>query len=196
MKTPGDLGRRFVRAMGMASERDARGRRLVAVIECILNQNARDEGAAASAAMILDVLRLCNEYEVGILQMPCPEIAFLGFARKRPSGESIRDALDTEDGRTCCGRIGVGIADRLEEFVRKGYQVLAILGGNPESPGCAVHNGRSGLLGTSGVLMRELQDELRKRSIEAPFRGIRDCDPTMMAEDIAWLEGVLSMGVR
>lgn len=58
-----------------------------------------------------------------------------------------------------------------------------------------MHNGRSGLLATSGVLMRELQDELRKRSIEVPFSGIRDCDPTMMVEDIAWLEGVLSRGV-
>ena len=115
--------------MGMASERDARGRRLVAVRECILNQNARDEGAAASAAMNLDVLRLCNKYEVGILQMPCPEIALSGFAREGPSGKSIRDALNTDEGRKCCGRISVGIADRLEEYVRKDYEVLAILGG-------------------------------------------------------------------
>ena len=59
-----------------------------------------------------------------------------------------------------------------------------------------MHNGRSGLLAASGVLMREFQDELRKRSIEVPFHGVRDCDPTMMAEGIAWLEGVLSREVK
>jgi hypothetical protein len=53
-----------------------------------------------------------------------------------------------------------------------------------------------GFLPTSGVLMRELQDELRQRNIEVAFRGIRDCDPEMMAEDIMWLEAVFSKGVE
>jgi hypothetical protein len=44
--------------------------------------------------------------------------------------------------------------------------------------------------------MRELQDELRKRNIDLPFRGIRDSDSGMMAEDIKWLEGVFSKGLR
>jgi hypothetical protein len=44
--------------------------------------------------------------------------------------------------------------------------------------------------------MRELQDQLRERNLEVPFRGIRDCDPSMMAEDIRWLEGVFSEGSR
>ena len=40
--------------------------------------------------------------------------------------------------------------------------------------------------------MRELQDELRQRNIDVPFRGIRDDDPGMLAADITWLEGVFS----
>jgi hypothetical protein len=40
--------------------------------------------------------------------------------------------------------------------------------------------------------MRELQDELGQRNLDVPFRGIRDDDPGMMAEDIKWLEGVFS----
>jgi hypothetical protein len=59
-----------------------------------------------------------------------------------------------------------------------------------------VHVGPHGLLTTSGVFMRELEDELRQRNIEVPFRGIRDCDPGMMAEDIEWLEGVFSKGAE
>jgi predicted secreted protein len=180
--------------MGMGGERDKRSRRVIVVIECILNQNARDDGAAAFPVADWAVLRLCEAYEVGVLQMPCPEMAFLGLPRKRPPGKSLRAALDTDEGRKCCRRISVTIVDRVQEYVRQGYQILAILGGNPDSPGCAVHVGLLGLLPTSGVLMCELQDELRQRTLEVPFRGIRDSDPGMMAEDIRWLEGVFSKG--
>ena len=186
------LGRKLAQAMGIGSDRDRRSRRIVLVIECILNQNARDDGAATFPVLNWEVLRLCDAYEVGVVQMPCPEIAFLGFARSRPRGTSIRAALDTEEGRACCRRISVTIVDRIQEYVRQGYQVLAILGGNPDSPGCAVHIGPQGLLPKSGVLMRELQDELRQRNLDVPFRGIRDDDPDMMAEDIKWLEDVFS----
>jgi predicted secreted protein len=184
--------RRLAHAMGIGCNRDGRRRRIVLVIECILNQNARDAGAAAFPALNWEVLRLCHAYEVGVVQMPCPEIASLGFARTRPPGTSIRAALDTKEGRERCRRISVTIVDRIQEYVDQGYQLLAILGGNPDSPGCAVHVGGQGLLPTSGVLIRELEAELRERNLEAPFRGIRDCDPDTMAEDLKWLEGVFS----
>jgi predicted secreted protein len=187
-----ELGRRLAQVMGMGCERDRRSRRVALVIECILNQNARDNGAAAFPVLNWAVLRLCDAYEVSVVQMPCPEIAFLGFERTRPGGTSIRAALDTDEGRKCCRSISVTIVDRIQEYVRQGYQILAILGGNPDSPGCAVHVGPHGLLPTSGVLMRELQDELHQRKLDVPFRGIRDDDPDMMAEDIKWLDGVFS----
>jgi uncharacterized protein (DUF4213/DUF364 family)/predicted secreted protein len=186
------LVRRLAQVMGIGCERDRRSRRVVLAIDCILNQNARDRGAATFPALNWEVLRLCEAFEVGVVQMPCPEMEFLGIVRERPPGTSIRAALDTDEGRTCCRRISVEVVDRVQKYVRQGYQILAILGGNPDSPGCAVHGGPAGLLATSGVLMRELQDELRQRNMEVPFRGIRDCDPIMMAEDIKWLQGVFS----
>ena len=69
---------------------DRRSRRFVAVIECILNQNARDLGAACCPAINIELLNLCHEHEVGVMQMPCPEIAALGFKRARAPGQSIR----------------------------------------------------------------------------------------------------------
>jgi hypothetical protein len=40
----------------------------------------------------------------------------------------------------------------------------------------------------SGVLMRVLQEELRVRQIEIPFRGMRDYRPDLLSEDLRWLE--------
>lgn len=169
---------------------------MVAVIECVLNQNARDAGAAIFLAMNGALLELCRQYDVGIVQMPCPEIACLGFERKRPPGTSIRQTLDTETGRQCCAKIGAEVADRLAVYADQGYRVLAILGGNPQSPGCAVHVGNDALLPESGVLMQELQAELRKRGLEIEFRGLRDADAALLKLDMDWLSGVFAAADR
>ena len=166
---------------------DSRSRRLVVVIECILNQNARDAGAANFPAINRQILHLCNEYNIGILQIPCPEIKFLGIDRKRQKGQSIRDALDTPEGRNCCRNISIDIANRIQEYLNQSYQVISILGGNPKSPGCAVHYSGNKLSSDSGVLMNELFIEFQKRSIEVPFRGIRDFDSKLFEEDIDWI---------
>ena len=171
-----------------ANKPDKRSYHFVAVIDCIMNQNTRDAGAAAFPAMNQEVVQLCNEYHIGILQMPCPEIAFLGFSRTRPPGTSIRAALDTSNGRACCRKLSIDTVDRIEETIRQDARFVAVLGGNPESPGCAVHTDNSEEHTPSGVFITELRDELYKRSIPVPFRGIRDFNRKLMAKDIKWLE--------
>jgi predicted secreted protein len=52
----------------------------------MLNQNAHDAGAARVAAMAWSVVHIGHEHRVGIVQMPCPEVACLGLARARPIG--------------------------------------------------------------------------------------------------------------
>lgn len=173
--------------IGPTHTHDNRSTRLVAVIECIMNQNARDAGVATFPAINWQILSLCNEYNVGLIQMPCPEISFLGSERKRQPGQSIREALDTCEGRNCCRKISIDIADRIEDYINQGYQILSILGGNPKSPGCAIHCEDGNLLPNSGVFMKELQGELDKRCIEIPFKGIRDSDPELFAQDIEWV---------
>ncbi len=187
MSLPDKLLRKFSLAMGMTNTKDKRSYHFVGVIDCIMNQNTRDAGAAAFPAMNWQILQLCHQYNVGILQMPCPEIAFLGFARARPPGKSIRAALETQDGKACCRKLSTDIADRIEETIRQNAECLAILGGNPESPGCAVHAENAQESTPSGVLITELRDELQQRNIQIPFRGIRDFDATLMAEDLGWL---------
>ena len=179
---------KFSLTKNMTNKQDNRGYRFVAVIDCIMNQNTRDAGAAVFPAMNREVIQLCIDYHVGILQMPCPEITFLDFSRTRPTGTSIRTALDTSDGRACCRKLSIDIADRIEEIIRQNAEFLAVLGGNPESPGCAVHPDNGEEHAPSGVLITELRDELRKRSISVPFWGIRDFDAELMAEDIQWLK--------
>lgn len=175
-----------------AQHEDMRSRRIVAVIECILNQNARDPGAATFPAMNESVMRLCAAHHVGMVQIPCPEKAYIGLFRDRPEGASIREVLDTRGGRDCCRQIAERLADQLIDYVANGYSVLAVLGGNSRSPGCAVIVDAGKLSHASGILMLELERVLSERRLNIPFRGIRDADSSLEREDLEWLEALLA----
>lgn len=171
---------------------DKRGKRMVFVIECILNQNSRDIGAASYKAMNSEVINLCMKYHVGMVQIPCPEMICLGFGRERNPGQSIRDILDTESGRRCCADLAKIVGGRIKEYIASGNKVLAVLGGNPESPGCAVHYGMRDtghkLSGQSGVFMQALFRELSQIQIDVPFLGIRDCRSDWLVSDLQSLK--------
>lgn len=167
---------------------DPRSKCFVAVIECILNQNARDVGAACSPAMDFRLLELCHAHGVGVLQIPCPEIHALGFARKRAPGQSIRNALNDEACTERCAALAQDVAGRIEAYLEQSYELAAILGGNPESPGCAIHQGSDGLCERSGLFMRQLQVELRQRGRDPRFLAIRDHNPALHQRDLAAFE--------
>ncbi len=82
-------------------KKDPRGGRLVFLIECLLNQNARDLGAAESPAATREMMDLLADAEIGMVQIPCSEIACLGFERRRPTGQSIRHALKAQLSDMC-----------------------------------------------------------------------------------------------
>jgi hypothetical protein len=48
--------------------------RIVAVIQYVLNQNARAPGAAVFPGMDTKIIDVLKKHEVGVLQMPCPEM--------------------------------------------------------------------------------------------------------------------------
>lgn len=170
--------------------RDTRSGRVLFLIECLLNQNARDLGAAQSPASVGALVDLLTENEIGMAQIPCPEIACLGFARRRAPGVSIRQALQAPEPAACCVRLANETAGRIQWYVEQGYAVLAVLGGNVQSPACAVHeSGGSSRLATerSGIFMLALADALAQRGLAIPLRGIRDADCHLLDEDLRWL---------
>lgn len=171
---------------------DQRSRRMVAVINCILNHNARAPRVARYPGMNMDVVEVLNRYDVGVIQMPCPEMVFMGLPRVEDPNASILEILDTPEGRACCERLAGTVVDEIEEYRRNGYTVAAILGGDVKSPGCAVPCPATDNPGDWGLFIQALQKELSGRDIDIPIRGIRDSAQETMAEDLSWLEGVLA----
>lgn len=171
---------------------DPRAKRMVAVIECQLNQNARAAGAACTPAQTPGLAALCERLQVGLLQLACPEIHSLGMARSRPPGISLRDAMETPPALLGCREIAMQTASRVAIYADAGCQLLAVVGGNMRSPGCAVHTGCTGLRPESGVFMLALQQALRERGLDPPFVALRDADPALYKEDLAALTRLLT----
>ena len=177
----------------LRQRRDHRSGRVVAVIECALNQNARDFGAARFPAANNQIVDLLRRYEVGIVQIACPEIACLGLKRSRPSGMSLRAAMETPTSRERCASLAKDTATRLQEYVKNGVKVIAILGGDTGSPGCAVLEGPcgTGLAENSGVFIKALAVALSEYDVTIPFRGLRDSSVKTLSQDVEWLEAQL-----
>lgn len=174
---------------------DLRGGQVLAVIECHLNPNARDAGAARHAAFNPGLLQACAASSTGLVQLPCPELACLGPRRARRPDQSLRDAMQTPASRQRCAHLAEQAADQLLTRVQTGCTLLAVVGGNAQSPGCAVHVGAGGLRATSGSLMLQLQAAMRARRLDPPFVPLRDDEPATYAQDLALLQVLMRPGV-
>jgi predicted secreted protein len=156
---------------------DKRGRKIVVVAHCILNQNSRVQGIAYYAGIINEIVDVLRKYEVGIIQMPCPELTYAGLLRQRQT----REQYDTPAFRRHCRQIASSTADQVEEYVRNDFKVLAVLGVEG-SPTCGVE-------ANLGILIEELQSELKKRKVEVPMKDVRHISAE---QDAAWLEKILT----
>jgi len=156
---------------------DKRCHKIVVVAHCILNQNSRAQGKAHYPGMINEIVDVIRKQEVGIIQMPCPELTYAGLLR--PS--QTKEQYDTPAFRRHCRQIASSIADQVEEYVRNGFKVLVILGVEG-SPTCGVE-------ANLGILTKELQSELKKRKVEVPMKSMRH---KHASQDAAWLEKILT----
>ena len=185
------LLRRWGHPHGTGGRDDVRSHRIVALIECHLNQNARDSGAATHPGCNPELVALLSDAGVGIVTLPCPECHALGPARERPPGTPLRAAMQAPASAARCRELAAECAVRLAGARAQGSTVLAVLGGDVESPGCAVHPPEQEhpvpLAPPSGVFLRALDDELRLRGLVVPFRGLRESDPAALARDLAWI---------
>jgi len=113
-----------------------------------------------------------------------------------PGSFRTRNAMDTDEGRACCLKLSADLANRIEDHINNQNKIVAVLGGNPESTGCAIHMVPSGknesMVSNSGIFMKEFHRELCNRKIIVPFRGMRDCRPEWIKQDLEWSEDIFN----
>jgi len=157
---------------------DARKRKVVFLSHCFLNINTRFPQGCAFAGENVPVINTLLKYDLGIIQMPCPEFLCMGLEKER-YGE-----IPASELRDCFRNIAVGVMDQIEAYLKLGYEIVGIIGMNP-SPSCGVEasKGKGTMLGSdrdtsekeeSGVFIEELMGLAEQRGIQdLPFFGIR-----------------------
>lgn len=151
---------------------DKRSKRLALVAHCILNQNARVSGLAKRAGIIREVINAFIRNGVGVIQMPCPELAYAGLTR----APKTREQYDNSEFRSLCGRIAEELAGQIGEYERHGIKLKVVVGVRG-SPSCGVEN--------SGILIEELRSALGKIGVSAPFCEV---DMKNLRESISEIE--------
>ena len=155
--------------------KDKRSGRIALVAHCILNQNSRVFGLAERSSAITEIVEFLIRNDMGIIQMPCPELTYAGILRK----SQTKDQFDNAIFRNHCRKIAEEIVEQVQEY-SKGKIKARIIIGVDGSPSCGITD--------SGILIEELRSMLKKKRFTVPFYGIRY---ERLSEDLAKLRKLI-----
>ena len=95
-----------------------------------MNQNAKVCEGARYRGVVGPVVEALRSRGYLLLQLPCPELAFAGARR----WWAVYEQYDTPVYRAHCRRLAQGIAPLIEQYLRRGDEVILIgLDGSPSS---------------------------------------------------------------
>jgi predicted secreted protein len=162
---------------------DNRGKRIVVLAHCLLNQNSISDGTADFPAQFREVVDLSMDHRIGIVQLPCPEFLCLGLDRGDRNGASrdllrensrIRNLMESPENIAKLEIEARKIADQLAEYRKHGFDIAGLIGIN-RSPSCGVETTTTGdrEVPGKGVLMEILLLELAGRGIDVEAIGIK-----------------------
>lgn len=134
---------------------DNRGRKIIFVGNCILNQNVRAPGVAVKSGAFSDFVQILLSNGIGIEQLPCPECLVWGGIRRNGLYKwqplvfnslgkwwfpliqfLIKITTFLTHGRAC-KREAKRAAAWIEDHLRQGFEVAGVVTAN-DSPTCGV----------------------------------------------------------
>ena len=167
--------------------KDGRSKKVVFAAHCVVNQNARHVDCADFPAMMEPLVEFFQEEELGIIQLPCPELMALGLGRDRdvPPLDTIREALELPEAHERLRYLIDDIVHQIKEYQFQGFEVVGILGKNG-SPACGVETTSlpGGQAPGEGVFVRLLRDRLQVEGLDIGIKGV---DDHRQEEAIAWV---------
>ncbi len=162
---------------------DNRSKRIMVVAHCLLNQNSISDGTADFPSQFRELIELLMANDIGLIQLPCPELTCLGLDRKdklggtRPLLEEnsrIRNLLSVSDNVEQLRHKVEEVAAHIQEYESYGFQVLGVIGIN-RSPSCGIETtSKDGCeIDGQGVFMQLLAETLRDREQSIKMIGVK-----------------------
>ncbi len=120
-----------------------RKKEIVIMSHCVLNQNCVIDGWARAEGGFNNIVQRVINQNAGILQLPCPELLYLGSHRP----PMTKQEYDTPEHRAFCKEILASVIKEVQEYQEHGYAIKEIIGISG-SPSCDI-------CGERGVFMEE-----------------------------------------
>lgn len=153
---------------------DCRSMQVVVVPHCELNQNSRLARCAERPACVTELIKGLMDRDIGVIQMPCPELMVIGLDREHVH---IRSGLESRPARAACRAMARDLVYQIRQYLDCGVKVLGILGKNG-SPACGVEETWRVERGPGmGVFIEELKAELDEQGVRLELAGGIDAEP-------------------
>ena len=185
---------------------DQRSGRVIFISHCFLNQNAKVRGIAQFAGIHKPLINLLTKHDIGIFQMPCPEMSYLGPMR----WGQVKDQYNTPMFRRHCENIAEQVTDQASEYHRAGYELVGFIMVDG-SPVCGLNRTAQPIRETDqwggmvwytpeqqfaqdcGVFCKIIQAALVARGFtDIPFVGLPEVDEAgSMADALEEISGIL-----
>lgn len=130
-----------------------RGKQIIFTAHCVLNQNSVIREWERAQGAFNDIVRILLDYNISIVQLPCPEFTFLGEDR----APKTKEEYDIPEYRRICVQLAEKTIEQIKEYMTYEYGILGVLG-IEGSPSCDT-------LGKKGVFMEELIQLMKKENI-------------------------------
>ena len=167
-----------------------RGKKIILLSHCILNVNAKVEGFEPYESLVKELTDYLYENKVGIIQLPCPEMAIYGIKR----WGHVKDQFNYNFFKKSCEIFLESTVNQLESYLGAGYHIVGCIGVDG-SPSCGVNltckssewKGEMSMkpelssiladvsmVEEKGIFMEVLEKMLIENNIDIPFIGINE----------------------
>jgi predicted secreted protein len=178
---------------------DKRSKKVIFLAHCLLNQNSISDSTADFPSQFNEVIHFLMENEIGMIQLPCPELTCLGLDRgdingyTRPVIEEntrIRKMMCQKNNLEKIQVLVQSAVYQITEYLKNGFDIKGVIGIN-RSPSCGVETTSkdSSEINGQGIFIEVLQDELKKQNIQLDFIGVKTSEPEKAINDIKNLFG-------
>ncbi len=176
---------------------DARSKKIIFVAHCMLNQNSISDGTAEYPGSIQEIFRLIIDSNIGIVQMPCPELLCLGLDRGNTEGSKspvveentrIRAQMKKYLMQNKINKLVKNLVFQISEYNNHGFEILGIIGIN-RSPSCGVDttSDHSKEISGRGIFIGLLNKALQNQGLSIKIIGIKASEIGMALSSVKGL---------
>lgn len=165
---------------------DGRSKKVVFIAHCFLNQNSISDGTAVYPAAFREISEILLNADIGIAQMPCPELCCLGLDRGNIYGADtpvvventrIRTEMKKDIPNARLDQLVDYVIYQISEYLKYGFKVVGIIGAN-RSPNCGVDttSDNNAEVKGSGLFIEKISSQLSEKNIFIPMIGLKGTD--------------------